>query len=148
MGSGERDPQHNFHRLPCLHTQEGARSRSRPGVHSFSKQRLRASCVPGSPGAAVTKLQSPSLGSLMPAGRKLVIIHTFISSVSRSIITPFTRVSQSRFHVGLLGCRAGCKTRSQKGRGPLKCLPLPGVSSHLWSLGLSLATWTSEGHLS
>lgn len=84
------------------------------GVHSFSKQRLRASCVPGSPGAAVTKLQSPSLGRLMPQGGSwLSFTHSSLQSVGR--LLPHSPGSpRAGFMLGSRGAGLGARQGARK----------------------------------
>ena len=120
VGQERETLQHDFHRLSCLHTQEGARSRSRSGVHSFSKPHLQADILCAqlsrshSDRVTVPINREGSCHSEEDGYHSLILL--FIHSVN---VRPFTRVSHSRFHVGLWGRSAGGKTRSRRGRGPL-----------------------------
>ena len=142
----ERDTCHNFHRLPCLHTREGGRTRSRSGVHSFSKQCFSVYSVLGTPGVTVAELQLHPWEA-QAAMRKVFIIHSF----SWSIITCLLGSPRAGFMLGSGAQGWGQDWEPEKQRsgwGLLKSLSLPGTSSHLRSLGLSLRSWLSESRLS
>lgn len=95
----------------------------------------------------MTKLQSSSMGSSHCSEEELYsFTHLFVHSVGQfSPICWGFPVQVLRWVLGhMAGARQGAR-EAEVWLGPLRPLPLPDMSFHLLSLGLSLPIWTSRG---